>query len=201
MNSKAQLRRQAYEIRNSQQNKEQVSKIICNRIVAEGSYQSAYTVMLYLHCRSEVSTECLIGDAINRQKKLVIPFCTKDSEGRKVLGLWHFEDLSELIEGTWGIKEPPQERWYEKNKVVDPSELDLIVVPGVAFTRDGARLGNGAGYYDRLLEVIHPEACLLAICFEAQLLPAIPMEKHDVFMDLVVTEQEVYRGTRYRKDD
>ena len=65
---------------------------------------------------------------------------------------------------------------------------------GVAFDVSGGRLGHGRGYYDRLLADVRPDAPLVALAFECQLFPPIPMGTHDVYMDLVVTEKEIYRG-------
>ena len=69
-----------------------------------------------------------------------------------------------------------------------------MIVPGVAFDRDGGRLGHGFGYYDKLLNRARPDAPLVALAFECQLFPQIPMQAHDVFMDKVVTESAVYAG-------
>ena len=68
------------------------------------------------------------------------------------------------------------------------------MVPGVGFDRNGGRMGNGQGYYDRLLKRIRPDAPLIALCYESQLFDEILVGPHDIFMDKVVTEQAVYDG-------
>jgi 5-formyltetrahydrofolate cyclo-ligase len=68
------------------------------------------------------------------------------------------------------------------------------MVPGVAFDREGGRTGHGKGYYDKLLQHARPDAPLVALAFECQLFPEIPMQPHDIFMDAVVTEEAVYPG-------
>jgi 5-formyltetrahydrofolate cyclo-ligase len=70
------------------------------------------------------------------------------------------------------------------------------MVPGVAFTREGARMGHGKGYYDKLLEHVRPDAPLVALAFECQLFAEIPTQDHDVFMDKIVTELNIYEGRR-----
>ena len=73
-------------------------------------------------------------------------------------------------------------------------EIDLIMVPGVAFDRRGARMGHGKGYYDKLLQHARPETPLIALAFECQLFPEIPTASHDIFMDMIITESAVYPG-------
>jgi 5-formyltetrahydrofolate cyclo-ligase len=77
---------------------------------------------------------------------------------------------------------------------VGPEELDLVMVPGVAFDRQGGRLGYGKGYYDRLLRRIRRDALAAAVAFECQIVDAIPMLEYDVFMDKVITEETIYEG-------
>lgn len=191
---KAELRRQAYDARNAQQDKDQLSRIICEKFTAQPSYRQSETVMWYIHCRSEVRTIPAIVRALDENKKTVIPYCTRDIHGNKVLGLWRLEDLSELVPGTWGIPEPPRVRWDEPGRKVHPKSLDLIMVPGVGFDRQGGRIGNGAGYYDRLLESVRDDAVLNGVCYETQLFSNIPMDVHDIYMDAVITDQKVYSG-------
>ena len=73
-------------------------------------------------------------------------------------------------------------------------EIDLIIVPGVAFDRRGGRTGHGKGYYDKLLEHARLDTPLVALAFECQMFDEIPMQEHDVFMDKVVTEKASYDG-------
>ena len=192
MSLKNQQRRAAYNARNVQRNKDQLSQIICNRFTTQSAYQQADTIMWYLHCRSEVRTIASVTTELNGSKKIIIPYCTVDQNGQPKLGLWWLEDLSELSPGTWNILEPQKARWGEKAKEISPKDLDLVMVPGVAFDRQGGRLGNGAGYYDRLLKQVRPETTLMAVCYESQLFDKIIMEKHDVYMDAVLTETNCY---------
>jgi len=191
---KAKLRREAYDARNAQANKDDVSKAIVERFIALREYAAANTAMWYLDVRSEVRTRHQLGDALRSGKKIVVPYCTVDDSGANKLGLWHLTSTDELVVGTWSILEPPRERWGDPRKEVDPRELDLVMVPGVAFTRDGARMGNGKGYYDRLLDRVRPEAPLIALAYECQLFTDLPVSPHDVYMDKVITEKAVYQG-------
>ena len=76
----------------------------------------------------------------------------------------------------------------------DAEQLDIVIVPGVAFSRGGGRMGNGQGYYDRLLDRVRPDCPLVGLCYECQLFDNLIVGPHDVFMDKVVTEQATYEG-------
>lgn len=191
---KAALRRRAYDARNAQENKDEVSDVIVGRFVALPEYAAAGTVMWYLDVRSEVRTRHRIADALAAGKRIVVPYCTIDERGANKLGLWHLAGMDELVVGKWKILEPPRERWGEPGKEVAPRELDLVMVPGVGFARDGARMGNGQGYYDRLLKAVRPDAPLIALAYECQMFPELVVGPHDVYMDKVVTEKAVYEG-------
>lgn len=191
---KEKQRSEGHSARKTQADKGAVSKIICNRFVAQAIYAESNTVMWYVGCRSEVRTRSGLLDALASDKCIVIPYCTKDELGRKKLGLWRLEDFSELSPGMWGIMEPPKSRWGEPGKEIPPDKIDLIMVPGVAFDRHGGRLGNGAGYYDRLLSKVRADTVLCGVCFESQLFESIVREQHDVAMDFIVTEKAIYTG-------
>jgi 5-formyltetrahydrofolate cyclo-ligase len=191
---KAALRRQAYDARNAQENKDELSRLIVDRFIALPEYAAARTVMWYLDVRSEVRTRHQVGDALDGDKRIIVPYCTVDESGANKLGLWHLTSMDELVVGKWKILEPPRERWGEPGKEVQPADLDLVMVPGVGFARDGARMGNGQGYYDRLLHQARPHAPLIALAYECQMFPELAMGPHDVYMDKVVTESAVYPG-------
>jgi 5-formyltetrahydrofolate cyclo-ligase len=191
---KAALRRQAYDARNAREDKDEVSRTIVERFLALPEYAAAGTVMWYLDVRSEVRTRHKVGDALGEGKRIVVPYCTVDAQGANKLGLWHLTGMDELVVGKWKILEPPRERWGEPGKEVAPRDLDLVMVPGVGFRQDGARMGNGQGYYDRLLQAARPDAPLIALAFECQLFPDLPVGPHDIYMDRVVTEAAVYQG-------
>ncbi|MDO9047400.1 MAG: 5-formyltetrahydrofolate cyclo-ligase [Methylobacter sp.] len=187
-------RHKAYDARNAQIDKDAMSRIICAQFVAHPIYQQARTVMWYIHCHSEVRTQSALLGELGAGKRMVIPYCTKDEQGHNKLGLWWLEDFAELVPGMWGILEPPKQRRGELGKEVVPEQLDCVMVPGVAFDRNGGRLGNGAGYYDRLLKSVRADAVLIGVCFESQLVEQVTMDAHDVAMDIVMTEKNLYAG-------
>ncbi len=194
MERKATMRRAAYDARNAQENKDQLSALAVARLLELPEYRQARTAMWYIDCRSELRTRHALSAALASGKRIVVPYCTVDEEGANKLGLWLLESMDELIVGKWKIMEPPRDRWGEPGKEVPVEELDLVMVPGVGFGRDGARMGNGQGYYDRLLERARPDCALVALCYESQLFEDLVVGPHDVYMDQVVTEAAVYPG-------
>jgi 5-formyltetrahydrofolate cyclo-ligase len=188
------MRRAAYDARNAQPDKDRVSELAVAALVQLPEYKAAQTVLWYLDCRSELRTRQALPDALASGKRIVVPYCTVDDAGANKLGLWWLQSLDELIVGKWKILEPPRERWNEAAKNIPTGQLDLVIVPGVGFSRDGGRMGNGQGYYDRLLEHVRADCPLIGLCYECQLFDNLIVSPHDVFMDKVVTELAVYDG-------
>jgi 5-formyltetrahydrofolate cyclo-ligase len=194
MNEKGAMRRAAYDARNAQEDKERISQFAVERLMQLPEYRAAKTVLWYLDCRSELRTRQVLPAALASGKRIVVPYCTVDERGDNKLGLWWLKALDELVVGKWKILEPPRERWGEAGREVSPGEIDFVVVPGVGFGRDGARMGNGQGYYDRVLGNVRPDCSLVGLCYECQLFDGLVVDAHDVFMDKVVTESAVYEG-------
>jgi 5-formyltetrahydrofolate cyclo-ligase len=191
---KQEIRKTAHENRKNQSNKDAVSQAIVKRFIELPEYASAATVMFYVDVRDEVRTRHALPDAIQGNKRIVIPYCV-DGE----LELFHLESMDELEIGMYKILEPRAELRDIASKRLAPEDLDLIMVPGVAFDAQGGRTGHGKGYYDKLLEHARPDAPLVALAFECQMFPEIPCEQHDIYMDKVVTEQRVCIGKGRRR--
>ena len=195
MERKNKMRRQAYDRRNAQEDKDEISAEACQKFMALPEYQNAKTAMWYIDCRSETRTKPeLLEEVAKGEKKIIVPYCTEDENGENKLGLWWMESLEEMVVGKWNILEPPKDLWGNPEKEVEPEDLDIIMVPGVGFDRKGGRMGNGQGYYDRLLEKARPDCPLVALCYESQLFDEVLVAPHDVYMDKVITEDAVYDG-------
>lgn len=187
---KQRIREQAHAHRKAQENKDELSRAIVAKFVALPAYQSARTVLYYVDVRSEVRTRHDLPAALGHGKRIVVPWCNQDG----MLELFHLESMEELSIGMYKILEPRPELREVPAKQVDIRELDLVMVPGVAFDRRGARMGHGKGYYDKLLEHARSDTPLVALAFECQMFPEIPVQPHDVFMDLILTESAEYQG-------
>ena len=143
-------------------------------------WQRAESVFVYISMWAEPDTRALIEAALAEGKRVYVPLCCPDRTMKAV----RITSLAELRPGTLNIPEPPAE-----NEAAQPGMLDLAVVPCVTATFEGARLGHGAGYYDRFL---HLHACpAMCLCYGQMLADALPMDEHDVWMDYIATEAGV----------
>lgn len=147
------------------------------------------TVMFYVDVRSEVRTRHTLPDALASGKRIVVPYCQNNE-----LELFILENMEELAVGMYKILEPRPELRDLPQKRLTAVDLDLIMVPGVAFDQAGGRMGHGFGYYDKLLQHARADTPLIALAFECQLFPEIPTQAHDIFMDKIVTEKTTYLG-------
>jgi 5-formyltetrahydrofolate cyclo-ligase len=186
---KQQMRVEASARRAKLPDADRLSRLIFDRLTALPQYVSAGTVMLYLDVRDEVRTRWFLPTAWNAGKQVVVPYCENGD-----IELFRLENCDELSPGNMGVLEPRSELRRRPDRQPDPTALDLVVTPGLAFDRSGGRLGYGKGYYDRFLHRLRDDATKLAICFECQLFPEIPVTSHDIRMDMVVTENAIYRA-------
>jgi 5-formyltetrahydrofolate cyclo-ligase len=154
------IRELARKNRVAQPDKDELSLKICKKFTALPAYAAAKTVMWYVDAGSEVRTRHSLPEALTHGKRVVVPWCVVETNQ---LELFHLEDMSELVAGAYKILEPKEELRLLPQKRVQSDELDLVMVPGTAFDPKGARMGQGKGYYDRLLSGARPDAPLVAL--------------------------------------
>lgn len=148
------------------------------RLLESPEFAAAGTVALYSAIRNEVFTEAIFAAASKLGKTVVYP-----RVGAAGLEFVEVSALRDLGPGAFGILEPTGSR------TVPLQRLDLVVVPGVAFDFTGHRLGYGKGFYDRVLHGCERRGVLVGLGFELQLVEALPVQAHDVRMDMIVTEE------------
>ena len=163
------------------------NSLIKEKVFSLMEFRSSHSVLLYASFRSEVETSGMIKESIGSGKKLLLP---KVYSEEKALRLYEVKDVSELSPGFMGIPEPS----FTDERMVNPEDVDLVVIPGVAYDYSGNRLGYGAGYYDRLLSQTEKKIIIVAPAFEEQLVDLIPAEKHDVKVDIIVTDKRILRA-------
>ena len=155
---------------------------IAARVRSLPAWSRARGVLSYMAFGSELDLDALHRELLQQGRLLVAP--RVPAQGR-VLELRQVADLKQdLAPSRWGIPEPLPERC----PLVDPAQIDLVLVPGVAFDRWGNRLGYGAGFYDRLFLRLLPSALRVACVHDALLVDRVPAEPHDAPVDLLLTE-------------
>ncbi len=160
----------------------EADRAIREKLTQTELWRNASGVFLYVSMWAEPDTRALIDTALREGKRVYVPLCCPDHVMKAV----RIRSLSELRPGTLGIPEPPA-----GNGTAAPGDLDLAVVPCVTASKPGARLGHGAGYYDRFLTAFNCET--VCLCYEQMLTETIPAEEHDVRMDCVLSERACYR--------
>ena len=155
---------------------------ITQRLLRLDSYRATPSVLAYMSFGSEFDTRALIEHALANGKQVLLP---RVDQAARALTVHVVQDLAgDLQPGPWGILEPRPDS-TQKLQVCD---FKWILVPGLAFTPNGDRLGYGAGYYDRLIAQCTPKPALVAAAFALQVVDDIPMTADDRRVDCVVTE-------------
>jgi len=163
----------------------EASAAICRRLATLPELVGVRAVLGYAAFGTEVDVDPWLRRALAEGFAVHLPWVAGDA-----LGVARVGDLDEDLAPGWrGVREPPPGR----RRTVQPRLLDLVVAPGVAFDRSGARLGYGGGHFDRLLSRLRPGVPVIGVAFAVQLVDRVPHEPHDRRVDVVVTEHEVLR--------
>ena len=161
------------------------STAIVLRLTKLKAYQQAGSILGYMNFGAEFASELWIQRALADGKKLALP---RVNHHTSQLDLYWVDDLENQLEpGLWGIREPVVERCERLNSL---NEVEFALLPGVAFTRNGARLGYGGGFYDKLLARMTHQPVLAAAAFALQIVEHIPQEATDVKVGWIITELE-----------
>lgn len=185
---KTSLRRHAREARKalSAEARAEASAAIASRVLELPEIQRASAVLLYGASPEEVDTTPLEVALRARGVRVALPRVA----GAHHLTLHWVDGLAELAEGAFGLREP-----HEAAACALPSEIEAIVVPGVAFDERGGRLGYGRGYYDTLLSGACAGVPTVGIAFDEQVVAEVPCEERDERMCVVVTPTRTLRCT------
>ena len=160
-----------------EEDRKRKSKLIEHKLFLSAAFKRAKTVMFYMSFGGEVDTTGMIKRAQEIGKKIAVPVCVRD---RIMLRPAYLCDKGTLELGPYGIHEPVTK------EPVRLSELDVVVVPGVAFDKKGRRLGRGKGYYDRFLNKLSSRTRTIGIAFDFQILPVVPTVIDDMSVDRVI---------------
>jgi 5-formyltetrahydrofolate cyclo-ligase len=164
------------------------SRAIEDNLYALEEFIKAETLLLFASFRSETDTTGMIRKALGMGKRVLLPK-VEDA----ALALYRIADIGELSNGYMGIPEPSV---LSDDRKAGLTDIDAAIIPGAAFDNRGSRIGYGGGYYDRLLAGVQVEVPVVAVCFEEQIVPAVPSEQHDVRVSVIVTDERVIRVGR-----
>lgn len=149
---------------------------VINRLRKHPRLVNADTLLLYSALPDEVPTQSLIDELVAQGKTVLLPRVVNDTE----MELRQYTGMQDLQAGAFGILEPTGKLFTDYEKI------DVVVVPGMAFDKEGHRLGRGKGYYDRFLAKIR-NTYKIGLCFPWQLVDNVPTDEHDILMDEIMT--------------
>lgn len=160
-----------------EEDRDRKSRLIKKKLFRTMVFKKAKVVMFFISFGGEVNTQDMIEEAKRLDKTIAVPVCRK----RRIMRPAVLPENAKLVRGCYGICEPAIKRF------VNLEDLDLVVVPGVAFDKKGNRLGRGKGYYDRFLHKLnHRKTTSIGLAFDFQILPYIPATCDDKEVDRVI---------------
>lgn len=167
--------------------KEQIDEIslaIFDKVKRLKSFQNAKTVMMYVTFGKELNTIPFLLECISLGKRVATPICIPQDHTMILAETKNYPQG--FVPTKMGIMEIAKDTAV----AIDPKELDLIIVPGLAFTLSGDRIGYGGGYYDRLFEKIGDQTILLAPTFDDFIVPSLPTGRFDRKVDILISEKK-----------
>lgn len=167
---------------------EQYSAAIAQNVLQSSAYQSAANIAIYISFGNEVKTRAIIDDAWRSEKTVYVPVIDKS----KTMQFVNYEPNTELIKNFYGIQEPLVSN---ESKIALPDKLDLVLLPLLAFDKNGNRLGMGGGYYDRYLTflnhaLLRKNPKLMGLAYSCQEDEKLPVDTWDIALHSVTTEKE-----------
>ena len=164
---------------------DQQRQAIENRLFEFANFLESRIVLLYTPTRNEVDTMEIIRRSFMYGKIIVLPAFDSSSH---TVQLHKVDDLDkDLVQGPRGNLEPNPKRC----KSVPIDCLDIAIVPGLAMDEKGGRIGQGNGYYDRLMPELPITTRKVGLVYEQQIVPLVPLESHDKYVDIVITQDRV----------
>lgn len=161
---------------------ENASDSVCEKLAKCQEFKDAKTVLLYYPTKNEISTLPIFELCLKMGKTVAFPVCRNDNSSllfRKI------NRIDSLLPSSFGLLEPS-----EDNEQIHPDKSAICIVPALAFSRNGHRLGYGRGFYDRFLTDF--EGVTIGICYSSLVVDALPSNRHDVPVDILITESEVH---------
>lgn len=168
--------------------REKASRQMLAALYALPQYQMAETIFVYASMPEEVQLYGLMEQAVAAGHTVCLPLIT----GNGTMEAVRLPSMDDLVPGRFGILTVAP----AKRCIVPADRMDFMVVPGVAFDREGRRLGLGAGYYDRFMSEKASRAFRCALAFDCQLMAKVPVEPHDALVQYIITEKQSFAVTK-----
>ena len=156
-----------------------------NRLFEFANFLEANISLLYIAHDSEVDTDHMIKRCLDYRKLIALPAFDIEKFAMTPLKIDNMEE--DLRPGPRGILEPDPIRC----KAVPIDRIDIAILPGVALDEKGGRVGSGEGYYDRFIPRLPITTRKVALAYECQIIQQVPMESHDKYMDIIITEDRI----------
>lgn len=163
---------------------EEKSDIITNRLLSLDIYKNSSFIMSYVSFRKEVRTKTLMISSLNKGKRIGVPITVPETKELIVSELKDFH--RELSLGYYNILTPKS----QYIRIVSPDIVNLVIVPGAVFDKDGYRVGYGGGYYDRFLKKLNKDSIKLGLAYDLQLTDSVPKDDYDIPVDYILTESQ-----------
>ncbi|MEP7157047.1 MAG: 5-formyltetrahydrofolate cyclo-ligase [Betaproteobacteria bacterium] len=165
--------------------RQSAGEAIMQRIYALDVYRNAQSVAMYMSIGTELDTHVFFDRVLADGKQVALPRIDKASKSIRLHLVGGHRDLAD---GVWGIREP-----HADAPVVNAADIDLMLMPGVAFDLFGHRLGYGAGYYDRLVAPLGAKPVRVAAAFDCQVVNSVPAGADDQPFHILITERQMLR--------
>ena len=159
---------------------------IFNLLINSEVYKNATVIFIFVSYNSEVNTHKIIEHALKNSKTIYVPKIT--SKGQ-LMEVFEIKSLKDLKIGYFGILEP-----QETCPIGDQNKIDLILMPGVAFDRQGGRVGYGKGFYDKFLDKMDKKVDKIALAYDFQILDSVPIDEFDVKINGFITNNGITYG-------
>ncbi|MFH0926716.1 MAG: 5-formyltetrahydrofolate cyclo-ligase [bacterium] len=194
LEKKRSVRKEISTLRDRLTNEELIIKSRCikDQLLVQPEFIKSQRIFCYLSFRSEVKTLDIIKESLKLGKKVCVPVI--DTLSLSMIASEILDINNTLTEGYYGIPEPKKD--YVKE--VPIREIDLVLLPGLAFDERGFRLGYGKGFYDKFLKNNTLEIHLIGLAYESQIVKLLPVDLMDVPVDKVITEERVIYAPRMK---
>lgn len=155
--------------------------IIRNKFLSSNFYKNSIGIFIYVSLQKEVDTHGIIKQALKDKKRVFVPKVISLKQGMVAVEIKDFSCLKKC--GKYKILEP-----VDFNENINKDDIDLAIVPGLAFDRKGDRIGYGGGFYDRFFVGLNKNVPKIALAYDFQIIDYVPKSNHDICVDKIITD-------------